>query len=300
MDNQTSLSILRRIEATRGDRPVKRAGDPVLPTISPAEALGRSASAGLKADALQDVLRYLTAGIGVGMAGRGAVGLWNLARRNLAGRPHTNPAPSVLPIPVPPAADPRRRRDEPVAKAATDSPVLDAARSFGSGDYASTKIGIPWYMPATLLGAVGGLGLGWGGLDLALDARRRGEIDSDLERSERDFRDALATQTGAKTAADGIEKTAGARLGEELDRLYDTFVEKSAWLGDTAGTLAGGYLTYAGVAAPLAGYAAWKAVRKRQRAELIAKALQRRKRERYAQQPPELLAVPAATGAELA
>lgn len=182
---------------------------------------------------------------------------------------------------------------------------------FLDGGEAATKSGIPWYGPAMLLGGLGGLGLGWKGMDKVLDARRQKQMDGELESARQQFHDALLSQYDkpvslhpelmkSKSAADATM----VKVGEELDAVYDKYLaamaaeekqptEKRALdLSNMAGQAAGGYGMYAALSGLLTGSLVYDKMSKRSRGSVLNAALKKRQRRRFMQQPTEIYAQP--------
>jgi len=143
-------------------------------------------------------------------------------------------------------------------------------------------------------GAAGGL-LGWTAIDAILDKRRKEENESELEKSRREFQEAMLNSFDrpVKVGSDTVS------LGQALDLLYDKMLEKQAFLGipnpfteNNLNNALGVYLTYAAPLAAVTGYGAFKAARKRRKQYILDKALKRRKRRMQTMQPAEIIATP--------
>lgn len=275
MDNETARAILTRVRSERAAGG-KRADDTF------ASAVSQMANRQLRSDALHDVRNLALLSAGVGATGRGLVGLYNLiANRRRKHNTRSGPAELPLPYPVEPEAGPK----------------LASFMGLG-GEHATTKGGIPWYGPAMMFGGLASLGAGWKGMDAVLDARRKSEREQELSQARREFHDALLSQydrplegaPGARRKAAG-DASEAARAGAAIDRLYDAFV-KAATLADAGGMAAGGYGMYAGLSGLLAGALVYNKTRKRSQQAVIQKALQRRERRRFMEQPPEIYARP--------
>lgn len=270
---------------TAPDEPEKKADW----TDEAAAATQQAVASNLKQDAMSDIGRLALATAGVGAAGRGAVGLYNMFKRSM--RPKKKPS-NQLSLPYP------------VAPEKAGSYLGDLAK----GDVATTKSGIPWYGPAMMMAGLGGLGAGWKGVDHVLNKRRARERDNDLSAARQEFHDALMGQytqplTGttppSKTASDAkpMEK-----VGAALDVLFDHFttvitklderLEKTGNLNDLAGAGLGMYGMYAGLAGLGTGALVYDKARKRQRRAVLEKAIQRRDRRKFNVAPPEITATP--------
>jgi len=270
MDSKVSQRIIDEV------RQEKEATDPVA-------VLQEAATRNLKTQALKDLGRIAVISAGAGAGARGIYGLLNLVRRNVRTRKPTYPAVSPLPLPVPAKED---EEEEPeLAKAA------GWLGDFFKGNKATTPIGIPWYQPAAMVGGLAAGGLGWHLVDKILDKRRKEEVDSQVERERERFRGALVGQYDEPVKISSDEPME--KLAADLDALYDLCMEKQALFNpDTAGATLGTYGYYAVPASLMAGWFAYSAARKRQRKNVLKKALERRRRRAYATQPAEIHAVP--------
>lgn len=236
-----------------------------------ADAVGQMQAAQLKADALKDVKNLGLLGLGVGAAGAGAVGLYNVLRRDKERKLH---GPAVLPLTMP-------------AKQAW------SLGDFLSGGQASTKGGIPWYDPAMFgVGALG-LGAGYMGTSALLKRRRKAEGEAELEKARQEFNDALAGPPGPKVAS---ERSAMEKAGRDLDRLFDLLagpLQKEALdLPNLGGQALGGYGVYAGLSGLLTGAVLYNQAKKRSRAAVLDAALKRRARRQFMQSPTHIEALP--------
>lgn len=209
--------------------------------------------------------------------------------------------------------------DDWVGKPVADFVTTDKARlapkqaGFLSGDMATTKGGIPWYGPAMLMTGLAGAGAGWAGMDKVLQARRKKQMESDLEGARSQFREALLNQYDTpvqthpglmgdtkKAASDGTmvevgrrldalyEKVAAAVVAEEAEPLHKVAFDAS----NVAGQAAGGYGMYAGLSGLLAGALVYDKMSKRSRRSVLEGALKRRQRRQFMQQPTEIFARP--------
>ncbi len=291
MDRRTAADLLERVRAARAKQASSPgAGAGAGAGAAFADAVQGAGAAQLKADALRDVGAMGLTSLGVGAAGAGRVGLINLIKRNrLRKKPRSGPALLPLPYPVEPAAAPGR--------------VLKAA-GFLAGDAASGKAGVPWYGPAMLATGLAGLGMGWKGVDAALQSRRRAETEEELDQARRDFHDALLSQYARPLQGAGAEKVSAdstmRRVGRGLDEAFHALNDlltgpptKQAFdLANAGGAALGGYGMYAGLSGLLTGALIYDKVQKRSRRAVLEKALQRRQRRRFMQAPTEIYAVP--------
>lgn len=241
----------------------------------------------LNREAMGNVGTLALASLGVGAGLRGAVGLYNVLKNNFGKPKRTRSGPALMGLPYP------------VAKTAADAPghFLPEVTQIKS---------LPWYGPAMMFGGLASLGAGWKGVDMLLKRRARKDREAQLSAARQQFHDALVSQydkpyTAAgpvgKLAADRAESGAPASaLGVELDRLY-AGVEKAAALwgtipDDLAGQSLGWYGMLGGGAAALTGAIVYDKLKKRQQRAILEKALLKRERRRFNQQPTEITAIP--------
>ncbi len=214
--------------------------------------------------------------LGLGASARGAMGLYNVLKRNMSTPPKTRSRVAVLPLPV---------KAEKTA----------SLGGFLRGDNATSKEGIPWYQPAMMLGGLASAYGGWKGIDAILNSRRKKDIDEDVERARQEFSRALLGEFSQPVKF----KTAGdQQFAADFDQLFDVFEKAAGMLDavtpsdDTMGKIMGGYSYYALPAALIGGYAAYSAGKKRQRAKVLEDALKARAMRRHQQQPEEIFAMP--------
>lgn len=243
------------------------------------DAVQMQHGATLRNDAMQQLGRLLLAGAGVGMAGRGLLGVLQLAKRNLA--PPKPMGGGVVPVEVPVPVG-----DQP------DEEKMAGVSNFIRGDYAKNPSGIPWMIPATVLGGGAAMYGGWKLMDAVLDARRKAELKEDVDSARSDFQQALLAEYDRpvktpKLAADNS-------LAGDLERLYRN-VKQAGLMDDVlhgGGVATGVYGTAAGVAGLAAAISAYKATRKRREQELLSKAHKIRQRQLWNRQPPPLVMQP--------
>lgn len=197
------------------------------------------------------------------------------------------------------------------------SRLLPKQAGFLDGDNATTKGGIPWYGPAMLMGGLGGLGLGWKGMDKVINSRRKKQMDGDLETARSQFHDALLSQyakpvemhpelIGEKKSSDDTM----VKVGQALDDLFVKFTaamadeearpseKRSFDMSNLAGQAAGGYGMYAGLSGLLTGAMVYDKMNKRSRRSVLDSALKKRQRRKFMQQPTEIYAQPEPVPAE--
>lgn len=226
----------------------------------------------LRHKALGNIGTLAVVGAGVGAGSRGLLGLLQLAQRNSHKPEPTIPPPLAIDLPL------SEQEEEKVG----------GVSDFLRGDYAQSINGIPWAIPAHVAAGAGGLAGGWTLMDYLLDKRRKGELQSELDKAKGDYETALSN--GMKTAEEGS-------LASDLDRLYDEVEKRSSSLADMAGQATGMYGLYAGASGLAGALMAYQLGKKRQRKALIEKALKERRRKRFQSQPSALYLRPGTVSA---
>lgn len=244
-------------------------------------AVQEATSQQLRHQALGNLGTLAVVGAGVGAGSRGLLGLLQLAHRNSRKPEPTIPPPLAIDLPL----------------AEQEEEKVGGVSDFMRGDYAQSIAGIPWAIPAHVAAGAGGLAGGWTLMDYLLDKRRKGELQSELDKAKGDYEVALSN--GMKTAEEGS-------LAADLDKLYDAVEKRSSSFADMAGQATGMYGLYAGTSGLAGALMAYQWGKKRQRKALIEKALKERRRKRFQSQPsalylrPGSVSAPGSLGQELA
>jgi len=267
MNVATSQQVLKFVSEKKGDDAFSAAAD----------AAAKSRTQLLKSEALRNIAKVLMASAGVGIAGRSAYGLAQVAGNALRTPPSTAEVP-LLRFPVPRQPEKEKRSDD--RWGAYLSNLL-------AGNKADTLQGIPWYLPVLSLAGAGGALAGWQGAGALLTAQKHREGEDDLADAEREFRKAIAASHDKQASDDPPS-----RLGGLLDRLYEQHEKQAGSFDNTVGTLAGLYGAYAIPTALTAGLAAYHAAEGGQRRKALEEALKRRQRQRAANRPPFVMFVP--------
>lgn len=308
-------------------RPPARTPHAVAPFMLDKEVALRNK---LKTDALRSVGHYLLAGLGIGAGARGLLGLTQLTSSNLAKKNNVGLSTTVAEMPVPRLVNeedeeddeaPRsqkfasglyeeRRPPEPPKFLTGQQHAISPAWAtwndwkpkprgmFGhlAGDDATTKPGIPWYIPAIGIGAAGTAYGGYKLVDWLLNKRRKSQTDEELTESKQRYRNALFAQY----TPEQVEKWSSVTLGQGLDLLFDVVnkhtngqLEKLAIdIADTSGKAFGLLGLMGGSIALGTGIGTYKYVKSRSPEERIKKVIQQRERERWLRRPPEIFAIP--------
>ncbi len=190
------------------------------------------------ADARSELVRRIintgVAGLGLGVAGRGLMGLRNLMQEPPA-QPFFFPGPSRIQVPVLRNQRPGEvlsedgdddEQDVPTAAklAGLQKLAFDMEQQIASmlpkGDFGQDAL----MVPATVLAGAGGVAGGWKLTDWLLKRHRMNQLKEDVDSARGDFQHAMAEQFQAG-------KTASAE--PTLDQVYDRF-EKEAGIGGKA------------------------------------------------------------------
>lgn len=256
--------------------------------------------------------RVTTLGL-LGLLGGGglrlAQGLPDLLGRR---KPRPDPATADIPLPLPPVhkvADGLNRLGDAFGLYQSPAAGGQGPAPFLQGRLAKDPTGVPWFLPAAGLAAVGG---GLGGYHLAdylLKAKQKGDVEDDVEDARSEFQHALSSgyRPAHKTAS------TGAKLGELLERLADAYgipadPVKTADVGsalspyvpeasiggarDTinhyGGAMTGIYGTGLLTALLGGGYLGYQSGKKKNQDALVDKAVKQTVADRLATNPPEV------------
>lgn len=225
------------------------------------------------AKALSDIGSVALLSAGAGVAGRSAVGAYNLVRRTLA--PHKVKYPgavtTTLPYPVIP------NEPEPEMKIAADAPW-----------YATPDL---WAPPAMAGAGLAGAFGGWKVMDSLLERRRKSEEDSETDKAKNDFRSALLqnyNQPRSMTMKMAADLPEAESLSVLLDKAFDAFSKQGSWQG-VLGQYLGGYAV---PTAAITGMMAYTSANKTNQAKVTERAMNQRLRRNYAARPSEIFATP--------
>lgn len=168
----------------------------------------------------------------------------------------------------------------------TEKESGESANSWYSG--ATSPVGLPYTIPATLLGLPLAFYGGWKGVDALLDKQRRAQTESELDEAKRDYESALIGSY--KTASDN-SNSFSADLSNAFKALHRE-AEKAAFFENVPGALTGLGAAYALTTLPLGYYVVDKQMKKYNRKAILEKALKERARRAAVAQPPEIYAIP--------
>jgi hypothetical protein len=236
------------------------------PTVA---QFNRSYAQNLNRDTVSKILSGLVMLAGTGAAIRGVSGLGESTtprQKRRTGR--------VIEMPVP-------------YKEAGVGAAAQPASSWYSG--ATSPEGLPYTIPAMLLGAPLAFYGGWKAVDSVLDKQRRAQTTSELDEAKQDYENSLL-ESYPKTASDN-------NVDRDLDAAFSKLkiaVEKTAsFMGNVPGMATGLGLAYTLGTLPLGYYLVDKQMKKYSRKAILEKALRERARRAAMSQPPEIYAIPA-------
>ena len=225
-------------------------------------------------DALAQLKNIGLTSLGIGA---GAAGLAGLSKSLSSPAPAASARSPLLPLPYP-------------EEEAEEAPPDDGQRKTAD---VTSPVGLAWFGPAALGAGLLGLGAGWKGIDAVLRHRARKERSDQLDEARSNFREAiLGLHRSNKTAA-ALEQVFE-KLDAALAQRNTGIPKQASWANfadNAAGGLAGGYGAYAGLSGLLAGLFVYDKIKKRSRQAVLQKAMQRRDRRQFIQQPPEVFAV---------
>lgn len=151
----------------------------------------------------------------------------------------------------------------------------------GGSPNASNNTGVPYYIPAMMLGLPAAGVLGWKGMDAIFDKQRRLRSQSKLDKAKKEYEEELL----------GSYKQGSANVADELDQVFDKF-EKAAAFENMPGQLKGLLATYAALSAPAAYLFVDDKLKKNSQKAVLEKAIKERSRRAAQQQPTQLYATP--------
>lgn len=257
----------------------------------------------LKTQGMQKLLGTVPLGLGVGVGARGLIGLIDMLRRHA--KPPQIPARRTevtIPFPAPAPeeektastpAQPAQFGDDSVASKLTaalgvatpESGPRGGLQGHIMGDNGSSLADMPWYgvgLPVAMAGSLYG---GYKLTDWLLGKARQNELDSELEKAQQDYENAL--MHNAKIGSAGGEAVAS-DTAVALDELAAAFEkDASALSAYTTALLLSMLLTGGG-----AGIATYNWAKQRQPENVLSKAYKSRQQKLYANQPFPVRAVP--------
>lgn len=261
----------------------------------------------LRSDAWRDILTAggIAAALGAGF--RGLVGLnkqiLDYARKPKDGKRYLGPLVMSVPVPVYSS-----EQDKEKAQAL----MLDKAGSYKKASDPSSRLDLPWYLPAVTLAGVTGLAGGYNLTDYLINKKRKLDLKSEIEDARDEYYRTVLQQYNPTfvPTAEAVpdyplpKKTVNkptigqsiklASLDADLEDLcaeVDKVLEKRA-LSNWAGKALGIYGALATLLALGSGAAAYSMTRSRSTDSMIEKALREREIERWMRRPPEIQAIP--------
>lgn len=255
--------------------------------------------AATQVDASRRLLAILAGAFGAGILGRSLLGANRLSKKS----PRVMPGSNVM-INLPShhkEEEDAKLKYAALHKMAADNdwlsqlskPVIDLLfnrKNFITGNRARNWYTYPLFWPTVGVGGLAALGGGYKLTDKILDARRKAELNAELEEAKRQYQEAV--QNRLKTAAH-VDETDPVTL---LDELAVTGIEKAAndnpitsignFLGDTASGIGSLYLAYALMTGLGSGKLMYDYMRRKSPRKITEEALKQRARQRYGLTPP--------------
>lgn len=178
----------------------------------------------------------------------------------------------------------RKNRAQYPGAVIADLPVLPPEEKAAADPVYTTRMDVPWYLPAAATTVGLGMMGGYKGMDMLLDHRRKLQREKDLAEAQQEFRSALSQTLTPhptfKAAADAGD------LSSMLDHLYDAAMQKQAV------SPLGLYGLYAAATGLPAAYYGYQVSRKAQERAMLEEAMAARKRHSYTERPSEVLIEP--------
>lgn len=211
---------------------------------------------------------------------RGMVGLNRMAKE-VTPRPNKT-VDMEVPFPVV-----KKEEEEKLAESAVVDRFFDNL-NFGpkSEPRATHNTGVPWYIPAMMLGLPAAGVAGWKGMDAVFDKQRKNRSQRKLDKAKEEYEEELlgSYKQGSDSAVD------------KLDKAFESF-EKAAYLEipgteNMSGQLKGLLATYALLSGPAAYMYVNDKMKKNSQKSILEKAVKERSRRAAQKQPLELYAKP--------
>ena len=151
---------------------------------------------------------------------------------------------------------------------------------------ATHNTGVPYYIPAMMLGLPAAGIAGWKGMDAIFDKQRKKRSQRQLDKAKEEYEEELL----------GSYKQGSDNVVDKLDKAFESF-EKAAWLEipgtqNMPGQLKGLLATYALLSGPAAYMFVNDRMKKNSQKAILEKAIKERSRRAAQQQPLELYAKP--------
>lgn len=218
-----------------------------------------------------------------GAAGAGLRGLVGLNRMAKEIKPRPSKTVDMeVPFPVV-----KEEEEEKSAESSVVDRLFDNLK-FGpkSEPRATHNTGVPYYIPAMMLGLPAAGIAGWKGMDAIFDKQRKRQSQRQLDAAKEEYEEELlgSYKQGSDSAVD------------KLDKVFESF-EKAAYFeipgtGNVSGQLKGLLATYALLSGPAAYMYVNDKMKKNSQKAILEKAVKERSRRAAQQQPLELYATP--------
>tara|TARA_R110000824_G_scaffold171456_2_gene349101 strand:- start:1327 stop:2184 length:858 start_codon:yes stop_codon:yes gene_type:complete len=272
MDEQTAKNLLSEIQ-TAEKQAFPGFGGPKTDWKKVKQTASETASKDRPSQILQSLL--LAGATGAGL--RGAIGLSRMNKEVAARPPRIQDMEILLPAE-------KEEEEEKLAESfldrAMDKLPIKMGPEGGSPN-ATHNTGVPYYIPAMMLGLPAAGVLGWKGMDAIFDKQRKLRAQSKVDKAKKEYEEELL----------GSYKQGSTNFSDELDQVFNKF-EKAASFSNMSGQLKGLLATYAALSAPAAYMFVDDKLKKNSQKAILEKAIKERSRRAAQQQPTELYATP--------
>lgn len=239
------------------------------PSDSPtAQAMQQYYNQKLQKDAINNIIRTVALGAGIGATVRGGIGLRDYLSKNKEIK-----SPHVVEMPVP---YPKEKEKEQEKKA--------------DNSLATKQIGLNYFLPSMLLGGPLAAYGGWKAVDAVLNARQKAQVDKELEEAKQNYE---------QTLIGAYKKSAEDSLGKVFDQLEKfAFINVNKTFPNLSGLSQGAALTYGLTSLPIGYMIVNEMMRKNTSREVLRRAIEERARRQALYQPAEIYAKPVPTEEE--
>ncbi len=277
MDEQAAKTLLSEIR-TAEKQALFGFGGPKTDWKKVKQTANENAAKSRPSQIIQGLLLAGAAGAGL----RGAVGLSRMNKEVAARPPRVQDMDVLLPAEQ---EEEEEILDEKRAESFIDRAMdkLPVKMGPGGGNPDAThNTGVPYYIPAMMLGLPAAGVLGWKGMDAIFDKQRKLRAKSKVDKAKKEYEEELL----------GSYKQGSANIADELDQVFNKFEKAAFDFANVPGQLKGLFATYAALSAPAAYLYVDDKIKKNSQKAILEKAIKERARRSAQQQPSELYATP--------
>lgn len=278
MDEQAAKTLLSEIR-TAEKQALFGFGGPKTDWKKVKQTANENAAKSRPSQIIQGLLLAGAAGAGL----RGAVGLSRMNKEVAARPPRVQDMDVLLPAEQEEEEeilDEKRANESFIDRAMDKLPVKMGPK--GGSPEATHNTGVPYYIPAMMLGLPAAGILGWKGMDAIFDKQRKLRAKSKVDKAKKEYEEELL----------GSYKQGSANIADELDQVFNKFEKAAFDFANVPGQLKGLFATYAALSAPAAYLYVDDKIKKNSQKAILEKAIKERARRSAQQQPSELYATP--------